>query len=271
MQSDILPFTMYDSMDYMSVNSVPAPQGFVHRDAPQVQSRTPEPREMPTMMHQPPAQGATGGGGGQAVKQKKQEDIELEDYMDYGSAKNDISNYHVMSDLVYIIIAVLVVDVFVIILTRFFPEVFGTILNKWYNQFGLNAVIADVGIIVIGFLIGRYLYTGYVKDKFAEGKWSPLWFTGTMVATQLVHDLAFYYGIIKQVPSGANAMIDVFKAYGESGGAKILFGDALMVVGSVLLAMGLKPLPSHAVAAIGSIATYLVPYFLYQNVHGIGR
>jgi hypothetical protein len=271
MQSDVLPFTMYDSMDYMTVGSTPPPQGFVHRDAPQVQSRSPEPREMPAMMHQPPAQGATGGGGGQAVKQKKQEDIDLEDYMDYGSDKNDISNYHITSDLVYIIIAVLVVDVAVIILTRFFPEVFGTILNKWYNQFGLNAVIADVGIIVIGFLIGRYIYTAYVKEKFAEDKWSPLWFTGTMVVTQLVHDLAFYFGIIKQVPSGANAMIDVFKAYGESGGAKILFGDALMVVGSVLLAMGLKPLPMHAVAAIGSVATYLVPYFLYQNVPGVGR
>jgi hypothetical protein len=271
MQSDVLPFTMYDSMDYMTVGSTPPPQGFVHRDAPQVQSRSPEPREMPAMLHQPPAQGATGGGGGQAVKQKKQEDIDLEDYMDYGSDKNDISNYHITSDLVYIIIAVLVVDVAVIILTRFFPEVFGVILNKWYNQFGLNAVIADVGIIVIGFLIGRYIYTAYVKEKFAEDKWSPLWFTGTMVVTQLVHDLAFYFGIIKQVPSGANAMIDVFKAYGESGGAKILFGDALMVVGSVLLAMGLKPLPMHAVAAIGSVATYLVPYFLYQNVPGVGR
>jgi hypothetical protein len=265
MQSDILPFTAYDSMGYVSVNDMGPPAGFQRRDAPAVQSRQPDAPEM-VPMHKPPAQGATGGGGGTAVKQGPQEDISLEGYSDMMNMRqNDIGNYTNMKDMLYIFLAVLAVDVAVIFMTRFFPEVFGQNLNRWYDMFSLNAVIADVGIIFIGFLIARYIYTGYIKEKFAEGKWSPLWFTGTLVGTQLVHDLAFYFGIIKQIPRGHNVMMDVFKDYAESGGAKILFGDALMCIASVAGAVILKQQPMHAVAAFGSLVAYALPYILYTR------
>ena len=266
MQSDILPFTAYDSMGYVSVNDFGPPAGFQRRDAPVVQSKQPQAPEM-MPMHAPPAQGGGGGGGATgAVKQGPQEDISLEDYDTMMSVrKNDIGNYKNMKDLLYIFFAVLAVDVAVIFMTRFFPEIFGQHLNRWYDLFGLNAVLADVGIIFIGFLIARYIYTGYIKDKFAEGKWSPLLFTGTLVGTQLVHDLAFYFGIIKQVPRGHNVMMDVFKDYAESGGAKILFGDALMCIASVAGAVILKQQPMHAVAAFGSLVAYALPYILYTK------
>jgi hypothetical protein len=261
MQSDILPFTAYDSMGYVSVNDFGPPAGFQKRDAPVVQSKQPQAPEM-MPMHAPPAQ------GGAAPKQAAaaQEDISLEDYDALMSVrKNDIGDYKNMKDLLYIFLAVLAVDVLVIFMTRFFPEIFGQYLNRWYDMFSLNAVIADVGIIFIGFLLARYIYTGYVKDKFAEGKWSPLLFTGTLVGTQLVHDLAFYFGIIKQVPRGHNVMMDVFKDYAESGGAKILFGDALMCIASVAGAVILKQQPMHAVAAFGSLVAYALPYILYTK------
>jgi hypothetical protein len=273
MQSDILPFTAYDSMSYTSVNDVMPPQGFARRDAPQVQSRQEQPREQMPPLHPVPAQGATGGGGGTAVKQGPQEDINLEAYTDLFSVKkNDIGDYHNMKDLLYIFLAVLAVDVLVIFMTRFFPEVFGQSLNRWYDLFGLNAVIADVGIIFIGFLLARYLYTGYLKDKFAEGKWSPMIFTGGLLGIQLLHDLAFYFGVIKQVPRGHNAMMDIFKDYAESGGAKILFGDALMCIASVAGSVILKQQPMHLVAAFGSLVAYALPYILYtKNEFSVGR
>jgi hypothetical protein len=272
MQSDILPFTAYDSMSYSTVQDMPAPPGFARRDAPEVQSRQPQPREMLPTQHTPPPQGATGGGGGTAVKQKPQEDIDLEDYQDYGEKPNDISNYSNMKDLIFIVLAVLVVDVAVIFLTRMFPEVLGQNLNRWYDLFGLNAVIADVVIIVIGFIITRYIYTGYIKEKFAEGKWNPLIFTGSLVGVQLIHDLAFYYGVITQVPRGANTMMDVFKDYAASGGGKILFGDALMMIASAGLAIVFKTQPAHIVASIGALTSYLLPYFLYiRNQYSVAR
>ena len=266
MQSDALPFTLYDSMDYgASMNNQPGPPGFARREAPMVQTRAPDmPQMAPTMYTDaPPAQGATGGGGGTAVKQGPQEDIELG--FEVQNTAKDISNYKIVKDLVYIILAVLFVDVVVIFLTRFVPEVFGASLNRWYDLFGLNAVIADVLIIVIGFIIARYVYTGYVKEKFADGKWSPLWFTGTAVGVQLIHDLLFYYGVITQVPRGQNMMMDVFKDYAASGGAKILFGDALMMIGSAGLAMALKTQPAHLVASFGALTAYALPYILYTK------
>jgi hypothetical protein len=272
MQSDVLPFTMYDSMGYESVTMTPPPPGFAHREAPQIQSRQPQPRETPMALKAPPPQGATGGGGGTAVEQKPQNDIDLDAYQDMDDGKKDIGNYKIVSDLVYIVIAVLAVDVAVIFLTRFFPEVFGANLNRWYDLFGLNAVIADVLIIVIGFLIARYIYTGYVKEKFADGQWNPLMFTGTLVGVQLLHDLAFYYGVITQVPRGHNAMMDVFKDYAASGGGKILFGDALMMIASAGIAMSIKPLPAHIVAAFGTLVAYALPYILYtKNQYSVSR
>ena len=273
MQSDVLPFTAYDSMSYTSVNDVMPPPGFVHRESPQIQSRQEQPREQLPPLHPVPAQGATGGGGGVAVKQAPQEDINLEAYADLlSNEKNNIGNYKYLWDLLYIFLAILAVDVIVIFMTRFFPEVFGQNLNRWYDLFGLNAVIADVGIIFIGFLLARYLYTEYLKDKFAEGKWSPLIFTGGLLGIQLIHDLAFYFGIIKQVPRGHNAMMDVFKDYAESGGAKILFGDALMCIASVGGSIILKQQPMHLVALFGSLVAYALPYILYtKNQFSVSR
>lgn len=291
MQSDILPFTLYDTLSYAPVGMVDippdaqpqqaqqaqqaqkAPAGFERRDSPQLQQRGAEPPPMPpppdlsqdARLKAAPPQGATGGGGGYAVEQGPQEDIQLA-FEDFGSSSakaQDIGNYKKTSDLWYIIIAVLAIDVIVIALCRFLPEVFGSSLNRWYDLFSLNAVIADVLIIFIGFLIARYVWTGYAKEKFADGKWSPLKFTGLTVLVQLVHDVLFYFGVITQVPRGSNAMIDVFKDYAASGGAKILFGDALMMVGSSVLAIGLKSQPWHIVASFASVVGYALPYLLY--------
>ena len=282
MQADVLPYTFYDSMNYETVQNTPAPQEFVRRDSPTVdqqgsrgsgastiQQNQPvnqAQRDLPPL-HPPPAQGATGGGGGTAIEQLPQTDIDLNNFMDLnaGAARKDISNYNNTSDLWYILIAVLAIDVLVIFMVRFFPEVFGASINRWYDMFGLNAVIADVGIIVIGFIIARYVYTKWIKAKFAEGKWNPLIFTATAVGVQLIHDVAFYFGVIQQVPRGQNMMMDVFKDYATSGGAKILLADALMMVGSSMLAITLKTAGGFSVTSFATLVAYALPYILYTK------
>jgi hypothetical protein len=290
MQSDVLPFTLYDSMDYSSVNDFGPPSGFAHRDSPQVQGGRPAAPPMqgqPQMQGQMPQQGQMQGQMPQQQSQGqvpmhpppklkgsndelirqivvKEEDIDLgeEPVISKGA---DIGNYKVVSDLTFIILAVLFVDVFVICLVRFIPEVFGQSLNRWYDLFGLSAVIADVVIIVIGIVIARYVYTLVVKPKYGKNKWSPLMFTGVTVAIQLIHDLAFYHGIILQVPRGQNMMIDVFKDYAVEAGGKILFGDSLMTIASCLIAMILKSQQKHVVAAFGLVVTYILPYVLFNK------
>jgi len=254
--SDSLPFTPYDSMEYATVQDAPVPKGFVGRDqAGEMQQKElqktkqvgPPEKEQVPMQPRPTL---------------AKEDVDIGPPK--GSSKPDIGNYKNVYDLVYILIAVLIVDVAVIFLVRYSPEIFGQVLNRWYTSFGLNAVIADVGILFLGFVIARYVYTLYIKDKFAEGKWCPFKFVGTVVGVQLIHDLLFYYGIILQVPRGHNAMIDTFKDY-AAGGSKILAGDAIMMIASAGIAMLLKAQPTHIVSSIGALVTYAVPYILYTK------
>lgn len=171
----------------------------------------------------------------------------------------DISEYEEVLDWVYIVVAVLMVEVFVIFLTRFYPDLLGKTLNIWYNRFKLSAVLADVLIILIGFGISRYVYTEYV---YPTKDWDPVYFTGTAVGVQVLHDLLFYFGVIRQVPTGHNGMIDVFKTYAESGGAKIIAADSAMMIGSSVISMLLKAAQPHVVVATALVTAYALPYIL---------
>jgi len=180
----------------------------------------------------------------------------------------DISDVDNHLDWIYIIIGVLLIEVTVIALTRFFPDVFGKNLNIWYNRFKLSAVIADVVIILIGFWIARYIYSEWV---WPTQDWNPTYFTGTAVVTQLVHDLLFFFGVIRPIPQGHNAMMDVFKDYAEGGGAKILAGDSMMMIGSSIASMLLKAAPGFVTVFAGLIGVYILPYILetrnqYSNI-----
>ena len=180
----------------------------------------------------------------------------------------DISDYQDHLDWIYIIIGVVLVEVAVIALGRFFPDVFGKNLNIWYNRFKLSAVIADVVIILIGFWIARYVYSEYI---WPTHDWNPAYFTGTTVVVQLAHDLLFYLGVIRPIPQGSNAMMDVFKDYAEGGGAKILAADSMMMIGSSIGAMLLKAAPGYITVFAGLIGLYIVPYILetrnqYSNI-----
>ena len=78
----------------------------------------------------------------------------------------DISDYKNIADQPILFFAILTVDVVVLFLTRYFPQYLGKSLNNWYNKFGLSAVLADVLIILIGFVIARYIYTIYIKPNY---------------------------------------------------------------------------------------------------------
>lgn len=172
----------------------------------------------------------------------------------------DITDYTDMSDWTYILLAILIIDLIVLFLTRYLPDMLGRNLNIWYERFGLSAVISDVFIIAIGFALARYAYK-YFQPVDYDG--FNLWlFLGLLVGIQLLHDIFFYLFVIKPIPKGHNRMMDVFKDYAASGGAKILVADAAMMVGSAFIAMVLKEAPPHSVALVGLFSIYTLPYIL---------
>jgi hypothetical protein len=170
----------------------------------------------------------------------------------------DISNINDNFDMYYILTSIIIVDLIIICIARN-----TTILNKqinvWYDKFGLSAVILDVLIILIGFIITRYIFSTFHLE------FSPLLFIIISLLVQIIHDFALYEFIIKPTPSGSNQIIDVYKNYAEENGYKIIIADSTMVLASGLLAMYLKNNSVHITTTLLVVGIYSIPYLLYQT------
>ena len=141
----------------------------------------------------------------------------------------------------------------------------GESLNDWYDNFGLEGVIADVFVILLGFLIAQYIYSAYIGPTYG---WNPLIFVALLVGVQLVHDVAFYQGVIKQVPVGMNSMMDTYKKYAAENGAAILLGDAVLMIGSAGAIFALETAPPFMAAAAACLTVYTLPYILNTKMQG---
>ena len=253
-----MEWTYYDSLS-------PPPAQDIPRLNPTIQSRNdvtnPE-LELYNNMVRQKSQGA-GGETGTATTATATEPMKEKAVSTIKAA--DISDPTNVSDFIYILLAVLFVDVVVIFLVRFYPEIFGRSLNRWYDLFGLNAVLADVLVIVLGFVIARYVYTYLIAPKFLNGEWSPIVFTGTVVGTQLIHDILFYLCVILPLPRGQNLMMDIFKDYARVSGALIIPGDSGLMLGSAALFVLLSQLPVQGQILAALITVYTLPYILTTN------
>lgn len=178
-----------------------------------------------------------------------------------GSMAN-IANYRATEDWLFILPAILFVDVVFIFLSRFYPEQFGKPINDWYDEFGLAAVLSDVGIIAIGIAITRYIYTCFFMES--EG-WSIFYFVALALVIQLLHDIVFAFGVVDKIPQGHNRMIDLFKTYIQ-GGPVILLVDSAMVASSLAIAAALKNQEFHYTVSGFLVTAYALSYILFTNV-----
>jgi hypothetical protein len=163
-----------------------------------------------------------------------------------------------VSDVIKLFFAVLSLDTSVLFLNRYI-DVGGKSLNKWYDRFGLAAVLSDVTIIMIGFLIANYVF------PFIFSSYSLLPFLALVVAVQAIHDVLFYFFVIKPFPKGQNQMMDVFKEYAAENGGKIILGDAGLMLGSAAFMEVYKRLSPLAASALGVFTVYCLTYILYTK------
>jgi hypothetical protein len=171
----------------------------------------------------------------------------------------DISEYDETTDLFYVVAASVVGTVLLLILVRTFPEIFGKNLNLLFNRFKLLAVVAYVLMMSLIIGVSRYIYSEFI---FLKHDWNPLYFTLVAGGTQLVHDLTMYYGVVKTFERGTNSIIDLLKDYAESGGSRILFGNAFLTSIVTVSAIYLKGAPPHVVASVTGLAAYMIPFML---------
>jgi hypothetical protein len=146
------------------------------------------------------------------------------------------------------------VDFAVIVLSKFVDLTKS--LGTWYADFGMNAVGADVLIIVLGIYLIQLLFPGVSGWTLA----------GYAVGLQVIHDVLFYLVVIQGVPAGQNAIIDLFKQYASQGSWKIILADSAMVVSAVFLMEYLDNTVSDAwIAFWGLLAAYALIYVVYTR------
>uniref|UniRef100_A0A6C0E2F4 Uncharacterized protein n=1 Tax=viral metagenome TaxID=1070528 RepID=A0A6C0E2F4_9ZZZZ len=168
----------------------------------------------------------------------------------------NIGNFNNTNDYLPLFNAVLITDLFVILLLRT-SVIKSQVLNKWYSQYNLSAVIADVLIILIGLIIARAIYY-YIFDKFSLFKFMVI-----AVIVQIIHDILFYV-LFTSTPRGVNKMLDTFKDYANETSYKAILADSGMMIMSCLLASYLvnRNTNTNIIVLISSL--YLLPYLLYK-------
>jgi hypothetical protein len=168
----------------------------------------------------------------------------------------NIANFNNTNDYLPLFNAVLITDLFVILLLNT-GVIRSQVLKKWYSQYNLSAVIADVLIILIGLIITRAIYYYIFKD------FSLVKFIIVAVIVQIAHDILFYI-LFTNTPRGVNKMIDTFKDYANEVSYKAILADSGMMAMACLIASYLvnKNTNTNIIVLISSL--YLLPYLLYN-------
>ena len=168
----------------------------------------------------------------------------------------NISDFNNINDYLPLFNAVLITDLFVIFLSNI-GLIKSQVLIKWYSQYNLSAVIADVLIILIGLIITRAIYY-YIFDSF-----SIVQFIILAVIVQITHDILFYV-FFTNIPRGVNRMLDTFKDYANDVSYKAIISDSGMMIMACLFATYLvnKNTNTNIIVLISFL--YLLPYLLYN-------
>ena len=150
---------------------------------------------------------------------------------------------------------VLITDLIVILLlnTR---TIRSKVLNQWYLKYNLSAVMSDVFIILLAFIVTRYIYY-YVFESYSLFKFIIL-----AVAVQICHDILFYI-LFSNIPRGVNQMMDTFKDYANELSYKAILGDSTMMIVSALISAYLYKQNKNTNIIVLILSLYVLPYLLY--------
>jgi len=168
----------------------------------------------------------------------------------------NLADFSNINDYLPLFNAVLITDLFVILLLNI-RVIKSQVLKKWYLQYNLSAVIADVLIILIGLIITRAIYY-YIFDSFSIVKFIIL-----AVIVQIIHDILFYK-FFSSIPRGVNKMIDTFKDYASEVSYKAILADSGMMIMSCLIAYYLVNKNANTNIIVLILFLYLLPYLLYN-------
>ncbi len=169
----------------------------------------------------------------------------------------DIGDFRATDDLWAIGSASVIGVNFAVAISKF-TQPGGAPLVAYFDTFGLEGILANASWVVILIQAARWLYTTFYAEVGSK-MWSPLIFLAILVGVQLAHDLLFYYGLVRALPSGRNEMVDAMKRYADQYGPRALFGHTAYLLFTAVIAMFLKETSFLASFIILNVALYLLP------------
>ena len=159
--------------------------------------------------------------------------------------------------------ALFIVEAFLLTTFRLFPKFWGSLINVWYDKFGLVAIMLDMGIVLIGFWITQQLYPYLFGSSVKVSLWK---FILLFLCIQIIHDILFYVLILKN-SNGSNAIFDLINSYGSKHGLYTILGDSLMVVLAICLAWAILnsdiKLSTYIICIL--LSAYFIGYLLYMK------
>lgn len=171
---------------------------------------------------------------------------------------SDISNFNKITDYLPLLNGAVSSELIILFILYYTPYFNSDYLKKWYETYRLSAVIADVFILMIGFIITRYIYTKL------NIKWNIFKFLGILLVVQIIHDFIFYL-FFKSLPLNKNKMLDLFKYYANEVSYKAILGDSFMILMAALIAYYLSTFNLNINIIIFIFLLYLLPYFLHSK------
>lgn len=159
--------------------------------------------------------------------------------------------------------ALFIVEAFLLTTFRLYPNFWGSLINIWYDKFGLVAIMLDMGIVLIGFWITQKLYPYVFESSVKFTLWK---FILLFLCIQIIHDILFYVLILKN-SNGSNAIFDLINTYGSKHGIYTILGDSLMVVLAICLAWIILnndiKLSTYIICIL--LSAYFIGYLLYMK------
>ncbi len=171
----------------------------------------------------------------------------------------DIGDYRDANDIWPIASASIVSINLSLALTRF-GGIGGFSLNTFFDTFGLEGLLANASWIVILFQAARWVYTSFYSS--GGRTWSPFVFVCILLAVQVVHDLLFYYGLLKSMPTGRNEMLDGLKRYANENGQRAIGSHSAYFILTAVIAMFLKESSFLFAFLLVNVALYLIPFVI---------
>ena len=169
----------------------------------------------------------------------------------------DLSNFNKVNDYLYILNGAYFSDLFIMFFLFYGKHKWGSwnTLREWYKKYQLAAILADVTIVVLGFILTRFIIL------LLNIKSNIFIFFGIFLVVQIIHDILFYL-FFSNLPKNTNAMLDFFKLYAKESGYKAIIGDSLMIFIAYVAALLFSKLSINLNIILLTLMLYISPFIL---------